>query len=392
MDGMMQAGLEPMTPDETAHGEKVARHLRALIAEGGGWMTFSRFMYAALYSPGLGYYMTNRDRFGWAGDFTTSPELSPLFARCLAVQIAEIFERTGGGDLIEHGAGSGRLAFDLLEALERLRALPHRYRIVDVSPALCADQRQLLAAAPVPVEWIDAPPAESWRGVVVANEVADALPVERFRITREGCEAIGVVQSGEGFAWSARPADPQLSAVVAALNAALPQPMAEGFVSEWCPGLPAWTAGIGATLEQGALLIADYGLPRTHYYHPSRPNGTLCGIHRHHDVPDPLSRTGIQDLSAWVDFSAIADAGRANGFAIAGFATQAHAMASLGVDRELAAMQEGVNESRRLRLAQAAQTLMMPGEMGEHFKLLALTRGIDAPLAAFGFRDLSASL
>lgn len=389
---MMQAGLEPMTPDETAHGEKVARHLRALIAEGGGWIPFSRFMHEALYAPGLGYYMTNRDRFGWAGDFTTSPELSPLFARCLAVQIAEIFERTGGGDLIEHGAGSGRLAFDLLEALERLAALPCRYRIVDLSPALRSDQRQLLAAAPVPVDWIDAPPAESWRGVVVANEVADALPVERFRITRNGCEAMGVVQSGEGFAWSGRPADEQLSAVVAALNASLPEPMAEGFVSEWCPGLPAWTAGIGATLEQGALLIADYGLPRTHYYHPSRPNGTLCGIHRHHDVPDPLSRTGIQDLSAWVDFSAIADAGRANGFAVAGFATQAHAMASLGVDRELAAMQEGVSESRRLRLAQAAQTLMMPGEMGEHFKLLALTRGIDPQLAAFAFRDLSSSL
>ena len=389
---MMQAGLESMTPDEAAHGERVARHLRALITDAGGWIPFSRFMHAALYAPGLGYYMTNRDRFGWAGDFTTSPELSPLFARCLAVQIAEILERTGGGDLIEHGAGSGRLAFDLLEALEHIGALPRRYRIVDVSPALRADQRQLLAAAPVPVDWIDAPPAESWRGVVVANEVADALPVDRFRITRDGCEALGVVASGDTFAWSARPADERLATVVAALNAKLPEPMAEGFVSEWCPGLPAWTAGIGATLAQGALLIADYGLPRTHYYHPSRPNGTLCGIHRHHDVPDPFSRTGIQDLSAWVDFSAMADAGRANGFEVAGFATQAHAMAALGVDRELAALQAGVSESRRLRLAQAAQMLMMPGEMGEHFKLLALTRGIDAPLAAFGFRDLSGSL
>ncbi len=389
---MMQAGLEPMTPDETAHGERVARHLRALIAEAGGWIPFSQFMHAALYAPGLGYYMTNRDRFGWAGDFTTSPELSPLFARCLAAQIAEILERTGGGDLIEHGAGSGRLAFDLLEALERLGALPRRYRIVDVSPALRADQRELLAAAPVPLDWIDAPPAESWRGVVVANEVADALPVDRFRITRDGCEAMGVVASGDAFEWSARPADQRLAAVVAALNARLPEPMAEGFVSEWCPGLPAWTAGIGASLERGALLIADYGLPRTHYYHPSRPNGTLCGIHRHHDVPDPLSRTGIQDLSAWVDFSAIADVGRANRFEVAGFATQAHAMASLGVEQELRALQEGVSESRRLRLSQAAQQLMLPEEMGESFKLLALTRDIDAQLAAFSFRDFSASL
>ena len=389
---MMQAGLEPLTPDEAAHGERVARHLRSLIAGAGGWIPFSQFMHAALYAPGIGYYMTKRDRFGWAGDFTTSPELSPLFARCLAVQIAEIFARTGGGDLIEHGAGSGRLAFDLLESLERLGALPRRYRIVDVSPALRADQRKLLEAAPVPVDWLDAPPAESWRGVVVANEVADALPVDRFRITRDGCEAMGVVCTADAFAWSARVADEKLSAVVAALNARLPAPMAEGFISEWCPGLPAWTAGIGATLEHGALLVADYGLPRTHYYHPSRPNGTLCGIHRHQDVPDALSRTGIQDLSAWVDFSAIADVGRANGFEVAGFATQAQAMVSLGVDRELAALQEGVSESRRLRLAQAAQQLILPEEMGESFKLLALTRGIDAPLAAFGFRDLSASL
>ena len=388
----MPAALEPMTPDETAHGERVAAHLRMLIAESGGWIPFSRFMHAALYAPGLGYYMTNRDRFGWAGDFTTSPELSPLFARCLAAQIAEIFERIGGGDLIEHGAGSGRLAFDLLEALERLGALPRRYRIVDVSPALRADQRKLLHAAPVPVDWLDAPPPESWRGVVVANEVADALPVDRFRITRDGCEALGVVTNGDAFDWSARTADAGLTAAVAELSRRLPEPMAEGFVSEWCPGLPAWAAGIGATLERGALLIADYGLPRTHYYHPSRPNGTLCGIHRHQDVPDPLSRTGIQDLSAWVDFSAIADVARANGFTVAGFATQAHAMMALGVERELASLQEGVTESRRLRLAQAAQTLLMPGEMGEHFKLLALTRGIDGPLAAFSFRDFSSSL
>lgn len=388
----MQAGLEPLTPDETVHGEKVVGYLRALIAAAGGWIRFSRFMDAALYAPGLGYYMTNRDRFGSAGDFTTSPELSPLFARCLAVQIAEIFERTGGGDLVEHGAGSGRLAFDLLEALGRLGALPRRYRIVDVSPALRADQRKLLSRAPVPVDWLDTSPAEPWRGAVVANEVADALPVDCFRITRDGCEALGVVVSGDGFAWAARPADERLSAVVAALNARLPEPMAEGFVTEWCPGLPAWTASLGASLEQGALLIADYGLPRIHYYHPSREGGTLCAIHRHQDAPDPLSRAGIQDLSAWVDFSAVADAGRAHGLAVAGYATQAHAMMSLGIGRELVALQEGANESSRLKLAQAAQILMSPAEMGEHFKLLALTRGIDGPLAAFSFRDFSSRL
>jgi SAM-dependent MidA family methyltransferase len=386
---------EPLTIEEAGHGERVGAWLRAIIAQAGGWIPFSQFMQIALYEPALGYYSTGRVGFGPAGDFVTAPELSPLFARCLARQVAEVLERTGGGDVVEYGAGSGRLALDLLAALERLGALPARYRIVEVSAPLVARQRTLLGGSPglsAIVEWTDAPPAEAWQGVAIANEVADALPVDRFRISGDGCEAIGVVMAGSAFAFEPRPADAALATAVAELRGCLPHTLPDGYVSEWCPALPGWIVAAGRALEHGAFLVADYGLPRSHYYHPSRDGGTLCGFHRHRRVDDPLACAGLQDLTAWVDFSALADAAVAAGFAVAGFTTQAHALAALGVDRELADLQQGANEPTRYRLTQSAQTLMLPGEMGERFKLMALTRGNCEPLSAFSLRDFSSSL
>ena len=389
-------GKEPLTVEEVLHGEKVAARLRALVTEAGGWIPFSRFMQFVLYEPDLGYYSTGRVDFGPEGDFVTAPELSSLFARCLARQIAEILERTGGGgDVVEYGAGSGRMALDLLAALERQGALPARYRIVEVSAPLRARQQALLGASPAlaaRVEWTDAPPAGPWHGVAIANEVVDALPVDRFRIAGDGCEALGVAIAGQAFRFEPRPADAELAAAVAELRRRLPQDLPDDYISEWCPSLPAWVAAAGRALERGVFLVADYGLPRSHYYHPSRAGGTLCGFHRHRRAEDLLARTGLQDLTAWVDFSALADAAVAAGFTIAGFTTQAHALAALGVDRELAELQRDADERTRYQLAQSAQTLMLPGEMGERFKLIALGRGIDGPLTAFQFRDFSSSL
>lgn len=391
----MPGGAPGLTPEEALHGEQVARRLRDLISRAGGWIPFSAFMQSALYAPGLGYYATGRVHFGAGGDFVTAPELSPLFARCLAHQCSEILARTGGGDVVEYGAGSGRMALDLLTALERLQALPQRYRIVEVSEPLRARQQALFAAAPAMaarVEWLDAPPAERWRGVAIANEVVDALPVERFRIARGGCEALGVAVAGNAFCFEPRPADAGLAAAVADLRARLPDGLNEGYVSEWHPSLPAWIAAAGASLERGVFLIADYGLPRTHYYHPSRDGGTLCGFFRNRRAESVLIRPGLQDLTAWVDFSALADAAVAADYTVAGFATQAHALAALGIERELAELQQEAGARERYRLAQSAQTLMLPGEMGERFKLLALGRGVTGPLAAFSFRDLSDTL
>ncbi len=388
-------GLPPLAAEEAGHSARVAAHLRGLVEGAGGWLPFARFMEAALYAPGLGYYVAGREPFGAAGDFVTAPELSPLFANCLAAQVAAILRGTGGGDVVEYGAGSGRLARDLLAALERLGALPDRYRIVEVSAALRERQRALLAATPslaMRVDWLDCPPAEDWRGVAVANEVLDALPVERFRVGRDGHEALGVVATDAGFAWQARPAGPPLCAAIDRLQRQLPAPLPAGYVSELCPGLAGWMAQAGRGLARGVMLVVDYGLPRAQYYHASRDGGTLCAFHRHRRVDDVFQRPGLLDLTAWVDFSAVADAGREAGLAVAGFATQAHFLLALGVERELAALLDGAEPPRRHALAQAAQTLMLPGEMGERFKVLALARGIAGPFAGFAFRDLAGSL
>jgi len=383
--------LPPLSPAEAEHSERVAGHLRSLIAAGGGWLPFSRFMDAALYAPGLGYYMAGQARFGADGDFVTAPEISPLFARCLATQVAELLERSGGGDLVEYGAGSGALAACLLPAMAGIDALPRRYRIVEISAPLRARQQERIAQLPGladRVEWLDGPPAVTWQGVALANEVLDAMPVDRFRAARNGCEAIGVVAAGEGFAWQSRPADAALAHAVAALGMAL----ADGYVSELRPMLPAWIGAATVTLGKGALLLIDYGLPRSQYYHASRDGGSLCAFYRHRRVDDVFGRVGLQDLTAWVDFTAVADAAAVAGLEVAGFATQAHFLASLGIDRELAASLEGTNTREALMLSQGASMLLLPGEMGERFKVMAVTRGIEGTLTGFNFRDLSASL
>jgi SAM-dependent MidA family methyltransferase len=348
-------------------------------------------MDAALYAPGLGYYMAGQARFGAGGDFVTAPEISPLFARCLATQVAELLARTGGGDIVEFGGGSGVLAAGLLQALAGIDALPRRYHIVEISAPLRARQQERIAQLPGladRVEWLDGPPAATWQGVVLANEVIDAMPVERFRAAASGYEAIGVIAAGDGFDWQARPADAALASAVAGLGIFL----SDGYVSEWRPMLPAWIKAATETLQKGALVLIDYGLPRSQYYHASRDGGSLCAFYRHRRVEDVFARVGLQDLTAWVDFSAVADAAVASDLELAGFATQAHFLASLGIDRELAAALEGTNTREALTLSQGASMLLLPGEMGERFKVMALTRGIEGPLTGFSFRDLSASL
>lgn len=375
-----------------------AAAIRARIAAGGGWIPFREFMETALYAPGIGYYVTPRALFGAAGDFVTAPELSPLFAACVANGVAGLLAGAGGGDVVEFGAGSGALAVELLPALQRLGAEVGRYRIVEPSPALAARQRERIDGDPRfagvrdRIEWLAAAPAGKWRGVGIANEVVDALPVDRFRVTPGGCEALGVVEAGDAFAFAPGAADAALAAAVEALQGALPVPMPAGYVSELRPGQRDWVAGAAAGLTHGAILVVDYGLPRAQYYHPSRDGGTLCGFRRHRRVDDPLADPGLQDITAWVDYSALADDGAASGLALGGFATQAHYLLDTGIERELARLVEAAAGPARHALGQHAATLLLPGEMGERFKAMALVRGICGPFPGFGFRDLAASL
>lgn len=384
--------LPPLGADEEAHSARVAAAIGAAIARAGGWIPFSRFMEIALYAPGLGYYSAGARKFGPAGDFVTAPELTPLFARCLAAQVAEALGRAGGGDVLEVGAGTGALAADLLAALAERDALPRRYRILEVSGELRARQRATLAALGAElearVEWLDAPPPEPWRGVLLGNEVLDALPVERFRVRETGFEVLGVVRSGDGFAFEPRPAPRDVAAGLAARLAALPAPLPPGFESEVCLMLPAWIRTLAAGLLEGVMLFVDYGLPRAEYYHPARDGGTLTSFFRHRRVEDVLARPGLQDITAWVDFTAVAEAAVAAGFEVAGFATQAHFLLATGLEREFGRAAEG-RAAARLAQSQAVATLLLPGEMGERFKVIALARGIAGPLAGFAFRDLS---
>jgi SAM-dependent MidA family methyltransferase len=387
-------GPAPIDAEESQRSRALAERIRGRIQANGGWLPFSTFMQAALYEPELGYYVSGAAIFGAAGDFVTAPELSPLFAGCLARAVDGLLQ-DATDDVLEFGAGSGRLAAELVAALARVGRAPRRYRIVEPSPVLRERQRRLLERMPreaTAFEWLDAPPPEGWSGVAIANEVLDALPVDRFRVTAAGADAIGVVAAAGGFAWQARAAEGALARAVESLQQRLPSRLPPGFVSEIRPGQREWIARAAASLRRGVLLVVDYGLPRAQLYHPSRDGGTLCAFRRHRRVDDVLAEAGTRDLTAWVDFSALADDARAAGLEPAGFATQAHFLLENGIDEELARHVDGAAEAVRAAHRQAAATLLLPGEMGERFKVMAIARGIRGPFRGFGFRDLSASL
>lgn len=389
--------LPPLSSDETVHAAAVeACIVRDIAATPGGWIPFSRYMELALYAPGLGYYSAGAQKFGRSGDFITAPGLTPLFACCFATQVAEVLDLLDGGDVLEFGAGSGMLAADLLAVLAARGKLPERYRILEVSGELRERQRRLLAER-VPslgdrIEWLDSLPAGPWRGVVLANEVVDALPVDRFRVSATGVFDIGVSAADGRLAWSERPAHDGTLEALRHIERDLPWPLADGFTGELRLRDRAWLLGIAAQLARGMVLLVDYGLPRRQFYHLDRAEGTLRCYFRHRQYTDPLLHPGLADITASVDFTTLAEAAVDAGLAVAGFATQAHFLMSLGLEREFAEHAASLDAAGRTALGQAVATLLLPGEMGERFKVLALTRGIEMPLSGFAFRDLAATL
>jgi SAM-dependent MidA family methyltransferase len=377
---------------ESAHAAAVQQRLRERIAAAGGWLPFDAYMQIALYEPGLGYYSAGAHKLGAGGDFTTAPEISPLFGRCLARHCVEVLQAVGGGEVMELGAGSGRLAFDVLKAMAALGTLPGRYLILEISADLRERQRQLLATLPAElagrVEWLDAPPAAGWQGALLANEVLDALPVKRF-VRKEGeWRELGVVVNSVG---ELAQKDAAAAAVlVSAIDGlALPPDLPEGFESELCPMLLPWLGEVTATMRRGVALFIDYGLPRHEYYSPARSRGTLRCHYRQRAHDDPFAHPGLEDITAWVDFTRVAEAADAAGLEVLGYGTQAGALLGLGIEAEVAASPD---ESTRIRRAAEARQLLMPTEMGETFKCIALGRGFDAPLAAFAHQDLLRNL
>lgn len=349
-----------------------------------GPMPFDRYMQLCLYEPGLGYYVNGLHKFGQAGDFITAPEQGSLFAQALAWQIDAIAPAFDDDwTILELGAGSGALARDLLAHLEHP---PSRYEILDPSAMLREVQAMTLKDSPraKTVRWLASPPDKSFRGVILANEVIDALPIKRFRWTGDEIEelavSIGSSSEGERLIFTTQAPDPRLVAAVEALMRELDQPWPKGFESEVCVDLQPWLKSITQSLSHGLCLFIDYGYTRDNYYHPDRSEGTLVCHYRHRAHFDPFVWPGLTDLSSFVDFDLLAEAAQASGFDVAGLTTQAEFVLASGIHQTVL---DETDEYRRLELLSELKKLTLPGEMGEKFKLMALKRGELPPLAGF---------
>jgi SAM-dependent MidA family methyltransferase len=389
-------------PDAAAHSQRLTTSIVQTINEVGGAIPFLEFMDMALYAPGLGYYSAGVRKLGANGDFITAPEMSPLFSQCIARQCQQILATLENGMILEFGAGSGIMAAELLKELEHLDCLPRQYLILEISADLQQRQRQTLQAQ-VPqllerVQWLENLPSQPLHGVILANEVLDAMPVRRFRLDEQGVSEfyVGLADpdinlnlnpTETPFIWQMLPTrDDSLRAAVETLRPNLPV----GYVSEMNLALPAWIQSVAEILATGMVLLIDYGFPSREYYHPQRDQGTLMCHYRHHAHGDPLILVGLQDITAHVNFTEVAEAADAAGLHVSGYTNQAHFLCSSGLPELLSALDS--NDSKNyLQQTQQAKTLILPSEMGEFFKVMALSRNLDMPLLGF-LRDERARL
>jgi SAM-dependent MidA family methyltransferase len=373
---------------ERAHSEQLAQHLREEIAAHGP-MPFARFMERCLYAPGLGYYSAGKPKFGAAGDFITAPELGDLFAQCIAYTLAPVLRELGPqAELVELGGGSGAFAEAAIKALDAVGVMPYRYRILEPSADLRERQgERLRAALPAKlfrrVAWLDGPSEQPWRGVLFANEVIDALPATRFTVRDGEIYEEHVALDGEGrLARVDRPADALVGGAVRHVERDLGTEFADGYRSEILPQLPYWIQAVAGSLTAGVMLFVDYGYVRREFYLPERDDGTLMAHYRHHAHNDPFYLPGLNDLTASVDFTALAEAGNSAGFGVAAYLPQAQFLIGAGLQQVFEQMQPP-DEHGRYQLSQQVKKLMLPEQMGERFQAMLLARGLEAlPLPA----------
>lgn len=370
------------SPEALEHSTRVAARIRQEIEAAGGCIGFERYMELALYAPGLGYYMAGARKLGRDGDFVTAPEISELFGQTLAHQVREVLAHAGN-EVLEVGAGSGALAAAVLAELERLDALPSRYFMLELSPELRRRSRDTLAAR-LPhlmerIAWLNQLPP-SFSGCVLGNEVLDAMPVCVIRRTGGALQERGVAVAGDAFAWCDRPLGETLRAYIDAAW------FADGCCSEVQRHAQGFVRTLGTTLKRGVALFIDYGFPRREYYHPQRAGGTLRCHYRHHAHDDPFLLPGLQDITSHIDFTAMAEAGAAGGLELLGYTNQAQFLIDCGITERLA--RTPAEDTRAyLPLAAQVQQLTSPAEMGELFKVIALGKGVDAPLIGFRSGD-----
>ncbi len=361
------------------HCERVVAHMRQQIQQQGGWISFADYMHMALYTPQLGYYSGEASKFGRSGDFVTAPEISPLFAYAIANQIDQGLSQTGG-DVLELGAGTGKLAIGILQRLNELDRLPEHYYILDVSANLRDRQRESMKEA-LPsevfsrVRWLDALP-EKLTGVVIGNEVLDAIPVQIVQWQNGRWQKRGVAYE-QTFTWKNRPV--QDHALVERIDTSQ---LPEGYITEVCPAAQGLIASLGSMLQKGLMIFLDYGFSAREYYHPQRHQGTLMCHFQHYAHDDPFVYPGLQDITAHVDFTAMAEAALNSGLNCAGYTTQAQFLMNCGILQLLEEVSPE-DQARYLPMVAAVQKLLSPAEMGELFKVLALSKGIGDGLLGF---------
>ena len=377
--------LPAPTGDALLHTAACAAMLHAEIANTNGWVSFARFMELALYAPGLGYYAAGARKFGADGDFVTAPEISSMFGQCLAQSIAEVLCETGG-DVLELGPGSGKLAIDILLALDARGTLPEKYLLLEVSADLRERQQRAVATLPSHLRqravWLDELP-QDFIGTVIANEVLDVIPVHL--VTFAGGEIFerGVAEIDGAFAWQDVALPKQLIAPVANvqekyLNHAPP----EGYLTEVAPAVAGLVNSLAQSIKRGALIFIDYGFRGAEFYHPSRVTGTLMCHYRHYAHTDPFFSPGLQDITAHVDFTAVADAGVRANLQLLGYTTQANFLLASGLTDRLN-IADADSAAKYLPLTNQVQRLVSPAEMGEFFKVIGFAKALSSPITAF---------
>lgn len=390
----MHTSLPKPDAEALAHSQALKNLIQQDIVANNGWLSFAQFMDAALYKPGFGYYSGGAKKFGMAGDFVTAPEISPLFAKTIARQAAQILGalqcKNIQGSILELGAGTGRLAKDLMLELAHLGQLPKQYMILEVSAYLREVQHASMEAVLPPeimsrIVWLDALP-EAFDGLMFANEVLDALPVHIVRQEAGAVVELGVAVDQGEFVWQAQSlSDSSMSNFIAQLH------LPEGYTTEICPAASALVASLASKLNHGSIIMVDYGFSRAEYYHSQRNQGTLMCHYRHHAHDDPMLYLGLQDITAHVDFTRVAEAGVDSGLQLMGFLTQAQFLINAGITELLQAIPAS-DAANYLPLVASAQKLLSPAEMGDLFKVIAFEKNLDMPLIGFSSGDKTHTL
>ena len=378
--------------DAQAHSQQLALLIQDRISQYGGWLSFADFMQMVLYTPSLGYYSGGAKKFGVGGDFVTAPEISPLFAQAVANQVAQVLVETQG-DVLELGAGSGKLAVDLLLSLQALNQLPSHYYILEVSAYLRqvqleTMQKSLPEALFERVVWLDTLPVD-FVGVMLGNEVLDAVPVHLvYKPIPADSQLLyerGVSFNGS-FYWQDQPL-----ASGEIFDLANAHELPDDYLTEISPAAIGLVSSLGSSLKHGAIMMVDYGFSAREYYHPQRNLGTLMCHYQHYAHIDPLVYVGLQDITAHVDFTSVADAGEHNGLELMGFCSQAQFLMNCGI-LEIMSQVSPHDMARYAPLAAAAQKLLSPAEMGDLFKVIALGKGLNQALIGFSSGDKSHTL